>query len=125
MKIISRAADEHTSDIPEGHLEPVTFDVVGANVILEYEERPDETTTTGGVILPGTNATVRSSEAHVVGAGPEAMVFVGTHECFRIEVGDRLIVHRHKLVKLELDADDGRELFVGHPGVIIGVQPRA
>lgn len=121
---------------PEDHLEPVTFLVIGDNIVLEYEHPEGERVSAGGVVIPGTEQKTRSSEAVVVGAGPHARVqhwprnAIGRNMAEldeksvpwrTIDVGDRLIVHRHKLVQLQLDADDERELFVCKPDVIIGV----
>lgn len=123
---------------PEDHLEPVTFAVAGDNIVLEFEHPEGERTSAGGVIIPGTETKTRSSQAVIVGAGPHARVQVMPTDGFERErayvdettipwtalsVGTRLIVHRHKLVRLELDADDERELFVCKPDVVIGVLP--
>ena len=115
------------------HFEPIEWQVVGNNIIIEFEEDAAERTSVGGVILPGTKKEVRKSVATVVGVGPHAALEIpprnppgGPDTPLRnlqrhAAVGDVLVVHRHKLTKLELSADSERKLWVIDPSNVIGI----
>lgn len=118
------------TDDTEQAFEPVPFRVVGNNIIIEFGEQPKETVTAGGLVIPSqAKPETRKSIATVVGAGPEAAVVAmqtaADGEPFSdedgIDVGMVLVVHRHRLTKLELEEDGDRQLWVIDPSSVIAI----
>jgi co-chaperonin GroES (HSP10) len=104
-------------DNQEPQLEPAPFRVLGDNIVLEFVEREEETVS--GIVLVQEKQE-RVPEATVVGIGPAAADHFEINEGVVVELGTVLMLRKHELSALKL-GEDGRELYVAKPHVVLGI----
>lgn len=64
-----------------------------------------ETTTKGGIVLPGT-AAEKPSQGEVIAVGPGAVLDNGDIRALTVKIGDRVLFGKYSGTELTIDGDD-------------------